>query len=80
MSEMVERAALAFLAECEQFDETSDHELLDSRHLVRVVIAGLREPTDAMIKAGAAVWDEDWCTETNALNIWQAMVDEALKG
>jgi hypothetical protein len=42
-------------------------------------LADLREPTDAMIKAGAAVLDEDWCSETNALNIWQAMVDEARK-
>lgn len=47
--------------------------------IAREAIEAMRDPTEGMYKAGAAKWDDDWCTETNALNMWHAMVDEALK-
>jgi hypothetical protein len=76
MSEMVERVARALRAEFEPhrvFDEG------EAERLARASILAMREATEGMIRAGAAVWDDDWCSETNALNMWQAGVDEALK-
>lgn len=49
------------------------------RHLAVAAIAAMRDPTDRMLNSGAAKWDDDWCTETNALHMWQGMIDEALK-
>lgn len=47
--------------------------------IARTAIEAMREPTGAMIRAGGHVWDDDWCAETNVLNIWQASIDEALR-
>lgn len=44
----------------------------------RAAIEAMREPTDRMCAAGAAKWDDDWCSETNALNMWNGMIDAAL--
>jgi hypothetical protein len=88
MSEMVERVARAL---CEQSYAKSDEKLPwywhsetsderdEWRAMARAAIEAMREPTDRMCNSGAAKWDDDWCTETNALNMWQAMIDEALK-
>lgn len=85
MSEMVERVARA-LADLDADYEPD--EILEGddfpfwqyfKHDARVVIAAMREPTEAMLHAAWAVYDDDWCGETNALNMWQAQIDEALK-
>jgi hypothetical protein len=79
MSEMVERVAKAL--EMPMVDMSTG--MTPQRRLelmARAAIEAMREPTDEMEKAGAFAWDDDWCTETNALNMWQAMIDAALKG
>ncbi|MBR1122091.1 hypothetical protein JQ628_11245 [Bradyrhizobium lablabi] len=48
------------------------------RTVARAAIEAMREPTDCMCRAGAAKWDDDWCSETNALNMWSGMIDAAL--
>lgn len=49
------------------------------RHLAAAAVAALREPTDAILKVGGSQLDEDWCSETNALHIWRAMIEEMLR-
>lgn len=77
-SEMVERVVRAM--------DHAEHKVIRNSEGVdmrvaraRAAIAAMREPTEAMEKAGARTWDDDLCTETNALNMWRAMVDEALR-
>lgn len=42
--------------------------------LARTVIAAMREPTDAMLGSGAG-----WFLASEAREIWQSMIDAALK-
>lgn len=91
MSEMVERVARALCSEDGRDPEGDDCWNFGRDHSIkkknweayvggaRAAILAMREPTDAVLKAGAAHWDDDWCSETNALNMWNGMIDEALK-
>ena len=84
MSEMVERVAEAlFIAKFRRephFDYQDSLEKDEWRLMAKLVIQAMRAPSDEMCKSGAAKWDDDLCTETNALNMYEAMIDEALKG
>jgi hypothetical protein len=82
MSEMVDRVARAIRKEMKDIGYVgigliSADQLCGA--LAETAIEAMRTPTDRMCNSGAAKWDDDWCTETNALNMWQGMVDEALK-
>ena len=48
------------------------------RQWARKVIAAMREPTDAMIKAGAEGWEADSRYEFADTGIWQRMIDAAI--
>lgn len=82
MSEMVERVARALFHwqhGHDRWDEAEPEEREDACEAARAAIETLREPPDEALKAAARIWDDDWCTETNALNMWNAMIDEALR-
>lgn len=88
MSEMIERVARAsfdFWKSTQPGKENLEFEHLNNiddefalAH-ARAIIEAMGEPSDAMTNAAALVWDWDQYTETNALNMWQTMIDEALK-
>ncbi|MCK1445413.1 hypothetical protein IVB43_23800 [Bradyrhizobium sp. 48] len=78
MSEIVQRMAKAIEAEIFKIEPGSTPQMR-LENAARAALQAAREPTEAMEKAGAHKWDEDWCTQTNALNMWQAMIDEAVK-
>ena len=42
-------------------------------NLARAAIEAMREPTETMDNAG-----EQWCDQTSAMVVWQAMIDAAL--
>jgi len=85
MTELIERVAVALMDTAtaphfravwaDQPDEVKTH----WRFAARAAIEAIREPPTEMLKIAAATWDDDWCTETNALHMWNAMVEEALK-
>jgi hypothetical protein len=93
MNDMVERVARAMAAAIVSqvrsgatFEETPNLHICDEDSnsfwelipVARAAIEAMREPTDDTLKAAALVWDEDWCTETNALNMWNKMIESAL--
>jgi hypothetical protein len=74
---MVERVANAIL-------EATDEAMFpdDAIKCARAAIEAMREPTEAMSKQGNWCGDGFSCSETwfsGAPNVWQAMIDEALK-
>jgi hypothetical protein len=44
------------------------------RKKARAAIAAMREPTDGMMHAWSGIW-----SDLSANDVWQAMIDEALK-
>lgn len=78
MSEMVDR-----ILEGEVWHILSDYMSSDlMREVVRKVIEGMREPTEAMIEAAyypAGEAGDDSCSRDTAREAWQAMIDEALR-
>lgn len=91
-SEMIERAVKALLeaAGWRDYDpilDPSEHD--DARKIAEIVIRAIREPSEAMIEAGANVewWepvgDEGEIVETSLApsdvpRVWAAMIDAAL--
>ncbi len=80
MSEMIERAARAIATSLEVSPESwRDH--VDE---ARAVIQAMREPTEAMIRAGEGEIFEhranadDWALQATKEG-WEAMIDEALR-
>lgn len=83
MSEMVERVATAIAhADCEWQDTPGAQIMGWSETLARASIAAQREPTQAMVEAGAESIDVD-LPDSDAFQqircIWPDMIDEALK-
>lgn len=88
---MVERVARALCAYCSgpnvidpapAWDEISEIERNEWRGEARVAIERMRKPTDGMIAAAGHIGvgrDGDTAAEV-ALEAWQAMIDEAIKG
>lgn len=76
MSEMVRRVKAAILlAEGHQeWDELAPHWEETYTAMARAAIEAMREPTEAMDRAGAIYSD---CNA--ATRVWQVMIDEALK-
>lgn len=70
MSEMVERVANVLMREGIGFTATKD----DAEAMARAAIASMREPTEAMVKAG---FDEDNLYR-HPSESWPAMIDAAL--
>ena len=92
MSEMEKRVALAMkefasqpLANLDSLEPVLVGSLGDAWvHLARAAIGAMREPTDEMCEAGAAYCHDNYQKgrakqQTTAPDIWQAMIDEALK-
>lgn len=73
MSDMIERIARA--GAIERWGDDEDWEYFTN--FARAAIRFMREPTVAMVKAGARFAPDDM-PETNALCSWQAMIDAAL--
>jgi hypothetical protein len=75
---MVERVSRALNAAVQDDDNEMACVIIANRDdiLARAAIEAMREPTDAMTEAGDEM--ADW--ECNADRIWQAMIDQALKG
>jgi hypothetical protein len=81
MSEMVERVAKAIEKGIADLDLRGPGSL-DYPSVARVVMEAMREPTDAMAKAGSNTIDEkmpDAKALRQVLYIWADMIDEALK-
>ncbi len=78
MSEMIERVAAA-LCEHEGGTFAIDADVYRSRS--RTAIKALREPTEAMIKAAddMDINSMDFTPTGGLLEVWQAMIDQALK-
>ena len=87
MNEMVERLARAYhewnVPNCQDlFDADSEHGKVKIK-LVRILIAEMRKPTEAMVKAGTITWDPmdggPIRPVFDPTKPYQAMIDEALK-
>ena len=82
---VIDRVALALCeAEVGQAVHLSDRALGFYRRQARAAIQKMREPTAAMVKIGRATpvshsWGRDGEFIADPDQIWQAMVDEALK-
>jgi hypothetical protein len=85
MSEMVERARLAFLEELRKTPAwlyIHNCEVADFRRAMRTAIAEMREPTEGMIAAGGNCGGFEFDGESGTIYpspIWRAMIDAALK-
>ena len=92
MSEMIERVAMAIAADIEdgfprftqqRWDELTELSRAAMRQRARVAITAMREPTEAMINVdvplGGYGWSDNDCYSADPAQVWQAMVDEALK-
>jgi len=81
---MVEKVARAMAANAgviwsgPRGEDDPDFTIMKMAYLraARAAIEAMREPDDAMVKAGAHGSGED--SETTALGAWQAMIDAAL--
>jgi hypothetical protein len=72
MSEMVERARLAFLEELRKTPAwlyVHNCDVVDFRQAMRAAIASMREPTEAMLEAPGV---------ERRYDLWHAMIDAAL--
>lgn len=69
MSKMVERVQKAIES------LTQHHTGSSSEALARAAMAAMREPTEAMVNAGGEIENSNRV----AVEIWQSMIDEALK-
>lgn len=78
MSEMVERVARAIAGEAfaESHEGDAESEWQKVKHLARAAIEALREPTEEMEWLGDDAHDPH---VRNASEIWQTMIDAALK-
>lgn len=77
MSEMVERVAAAIddkLEECHVVLNFSQ-----AQSIARAAIAAMREPTQAMIEAGAISGAAEPIEHSNFADAWRNMIDTALK-
>lgn len=76
MTEMVDRVARAIHAELEKTwcVMLTGH----GEELGRAAIAAMREPTEAMMRAGDAA-AESACSGDEGLEAWDAMIDAALE-
>ena len=74
-SEMVERVARTLWADADDFDfDTRGPETQKRiRNRARLAIAAMREPTQAMADTVAGL------TRAQAIELWRAMIDTALK-
>lgn len=72
--EMIRRVADAIQAKCKErgFNECPAPLI---HHVSAAAIAAMREPTEAMADAGAIETD----SEEDAIECWNAMIDEALR-
>ena len=84
MSEMVERVAKAlYIAEIGpaigpfdwDIDEAGEVAARNYRKMARAAIEAMREPTEAMVRAGGDVTESD----AIAIATWHAMIDEAIR-
>jgi hypothetical protein len=87
MTKLEQVARAAYEAECRWADPTERSVPFDEigvgwkdRQMagIRAAVEALREPTDKICSSGGAVWDDDLCSDTNALNMWRAMNDAIL--
>ena len=78
MSDIINRADIAACACDGMFRDIFNRE---ERHdIIRVIIEEMRQPTTEMTQVGAAQIYSPFCQEdVNAIEIWRAMIDEALK-
>lgn len=76
MSEMIERVALAISGGDDPASILKIH-----RHRARAAIKAMREPTEAMVTAGAGAEDHEFGVIglQPATEAWRLMIDEALK-
>jgi hypothetical protein len=84
MNEMVERVALAVFKKEQEIRLRSIEQAVIGKAryylIAEAAIAAMREPTEAMRTAGELHGiDSDCKLECSELNVWQAMIDEALK-
>ncbi len=77
MSEMVERVAKVISTELDRLERRRGYHLT-AESFARLVIAAMREPTKAMDDAGFEI-ARDCYDAAPADQIWEAMIDEALK-
>ncbi len=76
MSEMIERVALALEPKCRAFGK-GDMPMQVAREFARAAIEALREPTDAMVKAGYRD-DSEGANDCDTADQWRRMIDAAL--
>lgn len=92
MNEMVDRAVRAWLVKANEpapnvllFDELYADQLENVRECMRAAIAALREPTEAMCRAGLDhyaehdPYDSPLGPDGSFAGQWRAMIDESLK-
>lgn len=79
MSEMIERVAVAIGAKLTP--ALSGGPAVSLTTIARATIEAMREPTTMMAKVSTVFpEDDDWSNGSkNSTDVWQAMIDEALK-
>lgn len=82
MNEMIERAANKLALDIAKFKTANQPgAIFTAQDIVRSVLEAIREPTDAMIKAGEVAQSkfDSRYEQHNADEVWQAMIDGMLK-